>query len=73
MGEHYTKNTQECNVWCNKCQKSTPHRVDSGRRGPCLECIARMDDVIKNTGGWSKAQLKKREKAAKERQNPRLF
>jgi hypothetical protein len=39
MGEHYTKNTLETTAYCRKCQRDTQHRVDSGRRGPCLECI----------------------------------
>jgi hypothetical protein len=34
---HYTKNTESCRVWCNKCSRITEHRVDNGRRGPCLE------------------------------------
>jgi hypothetical protein len=39
MPEHYTKNTLECTAYCGKCQRMTQHRVDGGRRGPCLECI----------------------------------
>jgi hypothetical protein len=64
MPEHYTKNTLECTAWCKKCQRNTQHRVDGGRRGPCLEHQAE---------GPSKKQIaqeKKREKAA---MNPRLF
>lgn len=38
MPEHYTKNTLECTAWCSTCQRMTQHRVDGGRRGPCLEC-----------------------------------
>jgi len=37
MPEHYTKNTEECTAWCNKCHRNTQHRVDGGRRVPCLE------------------------------------
>ena len=37
MPEHYTKNTLEATCWCNKCNRMTQHRVDGGRRGPCLE------------------------------------
>lgn len=40
MPEHYTKNTLECTAWCRVCQKHTQHRVDGGRRGPCLEHCA---------------------------------
>ena len=41
--EHYTRNTVSCTVWCNKCGKSTEHRVDDGRRGPCNVCIAKLN------------------------------
>ena len=27
--------------FCTKCQKYTQHRIDSHRKGPCLECMAR--------------------------------
>lgn len=43
MGEHYTRRTVSVTVWCKKCCKITPHRVDDCRRGPCLECVARLD------------------------------
>jgi hypothetical protein len=39
MPEHFNKQTVEATVWCNKCRKPTPHRIDDGRRGPCLTCI----------------------------------
>jgi ribosomal protein L37AE/L43A len=39
MPEHYTKNTVSATYWCPKCAKPTLHRVDSGRRGPCLVCL----------------------------------
>ena len=39
MPEHFTKNTLETTAYCGKCQAFTQHRVDGGRRGPCLECI----------------------------------
>ena len=37
MTEHYTRRTESVTAWCNKCQRTTEHRVDSGRKGPCLE------------------------------------
>lgn len=37
MTEHYTRNTESVIAWCAKCQRMTQHRVDDGRRGPCLE------------------------------------
>lgn len=48
MSEHYTKSTVEATVWCNPCGKVTRHRVDNGRRGPCLECIAKREQEAKD-------------------------
>lgn len=45
MAEHYTKLTTEASAWCNRCAKSTMHRVDNGRRGPCLDCLKKLDQV----------------------------
>lgn len=42
--EHYTKNTLAVSAWCPKCRKETMHRVDAGRRGPCLECIKNLEN-----------------------------
>lgn len=42
MSEHYTKNTIEVSAWCGKCARFTQHRVDDGRKGPCLRCIERL-------------------------------
>lgn len=42
MPEHYTRNTVECTAWCNRCGGQTQHRVDGGRRGPCLQCMERQ-------------------------------
>jgi len=36
MGEHYTKNTESVTLYCKQCQQFTQHRVDGGRRGPCM-------------------------------------
>lgn len=41
--KHYTKNTVSVYAWCGQCKGQTPHRVDNGRRGPCLTCIDRLD------------------------------
>jgi hypothetical protein len=35
---HLSKNTVSETYHCNKCGRSTPHRVDDGRKGPCLVC-----------------------------------
>lgn len=29
--------------WCRKCDRVTQHRIDDRRKGPCLECIARLE------------------------------
>ncbi len=42
--EHYTKSTVSAAAWCNPCRRQTQHRVDNGRKGPCLECINRAED-----------------------------
>lgn len=43
MTQHFTKNTVSAAFHCGKCGKATQHRVDGGRKGPCLECIARLN------------------------------
>jgi hypothetical protein len=45
MPEHYPKSTVEVSVWCDPCGKATMHRVDDGRRGPCLECLKNLNDA----------------------------
>jgi ribosomal protein L44E len=74
MGEHYTKATKECDVYCTRCDMITRHRVDGGRRGPCLACIARIEaEIASPTGGLSKAQQRRKAKNEKACQNPTLF
>jgi ribosomal protein L44E len=41
--EHYTKNTVEVQAYCNKCRRQTSHRVNGGRKGSCLECVAKLE------------------------------
>lgn len=43
MPEHFTRSTVSAAFWCGKCQKSTQHRIDDRRKGPCLECMARLE------------------------------
>jgi hypothetical protein len=43
MTQHFTRNTVSATFHCGKCGKPTAHRIDKGRKGPCLECIARYD------------------------------
>jgi hypothetical protein len=42
MSEHYPKGAAWVKVWCKKCNKETAHRVDDGRRGPCLVCLEKL-------------------------------
>ena len=71
MPEHYTKNTSECTVWCKKCEGLTQHRVDDGRRGPCLVCIKRQELEIE--AARIRKGLEEEQKKEQERKNPRLF
>jgi ribosomal protein L44E len=45
MPQHYTRATTEVSVYCNRCRKETMHRVDDRKRGPCLECLARLESL----------------------------
>lgn len=66
VAEHYTRNTLECTAWCGKCQRNTQHRVDGGRRGPCI-------DPKHPVSQFTKAQMARRKKQEEEMQNLRLF
>jgi ribosomal protein L44E len=43
MTEHYSKQTVSVSAYCSKCKRHTQHRVDDHRKGPCLECVAKLD------------------------------
>lgn len=43
MGEHFTRSTVSIAAYCRKCNRQTQHRVDDRRKGPCLECMARLE------------------------------
>ena len=43
MTQHFTKSTVSAAFHCGKCGKPTQHRIDNGRKGPCLDCIARLE------------------------------
>lgn len=43
MTQHFTRNTISAEFWCAKCKKPTQHRIDGVRKGPCLECIERLN------------------------------
>lgn len=44
MPEHFTGNTISATFWCGKCHRRTQHRIDDHRKGPCLDCIARLEE-----------------------------
>jgi|SRR5215475_12268966 len=45
--QHYTKSTVQAKLYCRKCGDWTMHRVDGGRKGPCLKCMARWERILK--------------------------
>lgn len=49
MTQHFTKNTVSASFFCGKCNRNTQHRIDGGRKGPCLECIERQDQAHDRT------------------------
>lgn len=71
MPEHFTKATLECTAYCARCSKDTQHRVDGGRRGPCLECIRKLE--LKNEFERIKKGIEEEERAEHDRMNPKLF
>jgi ribosomal protein L44E len=64
MAEHYTKNTKAVSKWCPTCDKSTMHRVDFKRIGPCTEHEA---------PSLSKEQEKRQAAQEKAEREPGLF
>lgn len=59
MTEHFTKNTVQAKLWCKRCFRYTMHRIDSGRKGPCLDCMDRRGvDVKKAALPPAEEQLK---------------
>jgi ribosomal protein L44E len=43
MPQHFTRSTISAEFYCPTCRKPTQHRIDDRRKGPCLECIARLE------------------------------
>jgi hypothetical protein len=41
--EHFTRSTVSAAFYCSKCGKTTQHRIDDCRKGPCLGCIAKLE------------------------------
>jgi ribosomal protein L44E len=66
MPEHFTRNTLECTSYCPQCKRDTQHRVDGGRRGPCID----LNHPVRK---FSADQIKRKKQAEKDKQNPRLF
>jgi ribosomal protein L44E len=48
MTQHFTRNTVSVDFYCPKCKKFTQHRIDKGRKGPCLLCIEKLDAMHKD-------------------------
>jgi hypothetical protein len=63
---HYTKNTLAVTAPCPQCKRDTLHRVDGGRRGPCIDPGHKVPEL-------SQAQIRRREKKEDDRRNPTLF
>ena len=38
MPQHYTQNTVEDSIFCNRCRKMTPWRILNGKRAFCIPC-----------------------------------
>lgn len=66
MGEHYTKNVIADTSFCKKCGRPTLHRVDGGRLGPCIDPKHPVQEM-------TQAQRKRKQKEARDRENPSLF
>ena len=50
MPEHHTRRTISAEYFCRKCNRRTQHRIDDRRKGPCLECIERLENRPKVEG-----------------------
>ena len=58
MTEHFTRSTVSATFYCSKCGKMTQHRIDKGRKGPCLGCIARLDAQHEKAAAEDRAKQK---------------
>jgi ribosomal protein L44E len=56
--EHYTKGTVQVSAWCKVCHRETMHRVDHGRRGPCLECMKKREHEATIARAARQSQMK---------------
>ena len=64
MSEHYTKNTESVTRFCRTCDRLTQHAVSDGRIGRCTEHQAPQ---------YSKKQIARHERIAREESQPKLF
>jgi hypothetical protein len=46
MTEHFTRNTVSATKHCNRCAKSTPHKVEDRRITWCIPCAERNERRI---------------------------
>ena len=40
-----TRNSISVGAYCTKCKRETQHRIDDRRKGPCLLCIERLEQM----------------------------
>lgn len=45
MTQHFTRATVSAEFWCPKCKKRTQHQICDRRKGACLECVAKLDQL----------------------------
>jgi hypothetical protein len=64
VSEHYTRDTEEAEAWCNHCWRYTRHKVSAGRLAECLEHSPPELTV---------EQRRRLEQRAHARQNRKLF
>ena len=46
---HFTKNTVQAEIFCNRCMKMTQWRIADGRRQYCIPCYDRKKDADAQT------------------------
>jgi hypothetical protein len=56
VAEHYTKSTVSATAWCKKCGGFKSHRIDGGRVGPCLTCVASTAGELKFEAAPARAE-----------------
>ncbi len=47
MPHHFTKDTTEAAIFCNKCMKETMWRIADGRRQWCIACYEKQQSPEK--------------------------